>query len=383
MSRDTTFVVGTIVRAEYLNSDQEVDTGLTWGFALGQDGTSGLNTLIGGTDNAATLIIGGKRAWKTTPGTSVTPSGAAGTKSLWAITWGPPTPENPTGTGILPDFELVALEPSEIPEAPYYRKVGTTEWNGVSNRQVRLTNGVKATAFQHNSFVFRTVTDYVDANHALTLSGYTTQDDPNAHLFTVGVDDGVGGTDNRFWISSTGVTAYTPDDITNIVLRTNLRDGLIVSTDPDRFALRGTGLMEWSTGAALADTFLERSDVGTLKISGTTGADGTLDLTNVLNSTVIGDGWVNFESDINMYPGQVLRYDGEPFGSEHLADSANVAHLGDDPDGNPETFTGDKTFDGDNVFNGEVVFTNENTSIEISDGKRSKIATRAFTTFMM
>jgi hypothetical protein len=384
MSRDTTFVIGTIVRAEYLNADQEVDTGLTWGLRLAQDGVGGLVTRPAGTDQTSTAIIGGKRAWKNTDSDPATPTGAAGQRVLWATTWGPPTPTFPTGTGILPDYMLEVHDVGDVPLTPYYRILGTTEWNGTQNRQVRLTNGVEADAFQYNSFVLHTVTSAIDANNAMTLAAYTAQDDANAHLFTVGVDNGT-EVDRRYWISSRGVTAYTPVNMTDVILRTNVSDlgGIMVSTDPDTFSFTGYGLHAWGDGTFAQDTFLERSGVGTLKISGLPGADATLDLTHIQNSTALGNTWVNFLSDINMYPGQVLRYDGDPFGSIHLADAANVAHLGDDPYGNPETFIGDKTFDSDTVFNGEVVMTNDLSSIEISNGKRSRIATRAFTTFMM
>lgn len=369
MSVNTRFVIGTIVQAEYLNSDQEVDTGLTWGLNLQQGTTAGtLGSGVAGTDGRSSLIIGGQRTWRDATGVTVAGSGTTGTKSIWATTYvaDPPTSNIPPGANTLPDFNLEILDNTAVPEAQYQRKIGTGNWNGTEFNQVRLTNGVQADAYQFNSFLLKTVTDSDQSNSILTLSAWINQDSDTNLLLQVGVD---GTTDPtiRYGVTSTGISTYTPDTISNVILRTNIQTG----TSPDYFITRGTGAMEWGSGALVTDTFMQRTAPATLQII------NTLDTVYLQNSTANGGGYVNVNNDLNLAAGKILRYNGVPFGSDELADAADIVHID-----RTETITGNKTFSGTTTFTGETDFNADNNYIQLDTNGRSRIASRAFVTFM-
>lgn len=369
MSRDTSFTIGTIVQAEYLNSDQEVQTGLSWGLSLQQGTTAGsLKSSPTGTEGRSAAIIGGKRAWLDSTGTPAPGSGATGAKGIWATTYlaDPPSSNIPPGSTILPGFNIELTDGATVSDAQYARKVGTGNWSGTEFNQVQLLNGVQANALQYNSFVLRTVTDSDQSNNALTISSYTAQDSDTNLLLRIGMDSG-SDTLARYGVTSTGISTYYPDTISNIILRTNTQTG----TGGDYFVARGDGQLEWGAGVGATDTFALRNGPAVLQII------NTLDLVYLQNSTANGGGYVNSRNDFNLAAGKVLRYNGSPFDSDDLADGTDIVHID-----RTETLTGDKTLNGVTTFNGETDFNNDNNYVKLNANGRSRIATRAFVTFM-
>lgn len=331
MSKDTTFKRGTIVQADYLNDDQEVDTGLAWGVRLAQSGSATVETGIVGdpNDSQGPLIIGGRRVWKNGASNPAVASGAAGDREVFVS----------TTDALAPNYDVEVLPVGSLPATAYWRRLGTAYYDGVSVlRDLKLEHGVQAEANQFNQFTFQTISDH-NQDIALTVAGYQNQNSSFAKLISAGSDNGA-GYQERFTVRGDGRVVFTPSLETQDVFEARgTNDSL------SRFTMDATGQISWGTGALAHDTYLERTASGTLKVhDGTAGGDGVLDMVYLQNTDsggapYNGAGMVNVLDDLNLAAGQVYRIDGEQFDADMLADGADVAHLS-----RTQTFTGEKTF---------------------------------------
>jgi hypothetical protein len=329
MSRDTTYVIGTIVEAEWLNDLQDTQTGLMWGVKLTQPTANAVETAIAGTDSLSPIIIDGKRTWKSAASASAPGSGSAGSRYIWAS----------TNSGLEPDYIVEVLPTASVPVLPNYRKIGSATWNGTTTLyDIKLTNGVRADAAQENQFTFRSIADNV-SDVPLRLSGQANQFAGNSVLLSVGSDPGSGFIE-YLHLSAKGVAEFSP-----LLGTTSIIHSLVSGDSVPKFDVLGSGKIGWSSGSSVADVFLERTAAGTLFLSDLSGDEGRLDLTYLTNSTLSGSGYVNVEDDLNIGPGSVLRYNGVQFGSGQLLDSANIAHLS-----GTEAFTGLKSFSALSTF---------------------------------
>lgn len=337
MSQDKTFVHGTIVEADFLNTGQEVDTGLVWGMRLSQSVSGTVETDVVGDpyDTQAPLIVGGKRVWKNGASVAASPSGAAGAQDVFVST-----------TDLLaPDYTVEVLPTGNTPVAAYFRRIGTGDWDGVSVLDnLKLSHGVQAEADQFNQFTFQTISDST-ADVPLTIAGYNNQWTSSATLLSLGSDEGSGYTE-RMAVDGRGRVSLTGENDTDSVVEVGA-DGFAAT----HMYIDASGEIRWGDGTLAKDTVLERTASGTLKVhDDTAGGNGKLDTVALQNSDTGGATWngagmVNVLDDLNLASGQVFRIDGVQFNSSMLADAANVAHLA-----GTETFTGVKTFSVNQIF---------------------------------
>jgi len=336
MSKDQTFVVGTIVEAEWLNELQEVDTGLIWGLNLNQlsSNVDGIKTAVSGDsiDTRSSIIIGGQRRWVSSGVTAPDAGGVSGARKIVAWTDddddlnpGPGYPNNR-------DFNIEVIPVGNVASGTYSRTIGYADWNAGASTlyNIRLANGVQADATQYNAFTFQSIGAGND-DIPITISGKTTQDSDLAKMLSIGADDG-GGYNERLYVSGSGLVTAIPDDSADIILR--------ALTDPDannRFQVHGTGEICWGDGTAVVDVCLERNAAESLRLDGLTGA-GIFDVTYFQNSnlTQVPLGGVlganNFLGPVNFMDDVYL--------NGALIDLSNLAHLD-----LVETFTADHTFD--------------------------------------
>lgn len=355
MSKDTTFKRGTIVQADYLNDDQEVDTGLAWGVRLAQSGSATVETGIVGdpNDSQGPLIIGGRRVWKNGASNPATASGAAGDREVFVS----------TTDALVPNYDIEVLPVGSLPATAYWRRLGTATWDGTSVlNNIKLEHGVQAEANQFNQFTFQTISDH-NQDIAVTVAGYQNQNSSVAKLISAGSDDS-SGYKERFTVRGDGRVVFTPAAQTQAVLQAGgINDTL------HRFELTAEGALSWGDGALAHDTFVERTASGTLKVhDGAVGGDGVLDMVYLQNTDtggapVNGAGMVNVLDDLNLSVGHVFRIDGEQFDADMLADGADVAHLS-----RTQTFTGEKTFTNVTHFQNVV-------ELETANGYLSREAT--------
>lgn len=352
MSKDTTFVRGTIVQADYLNKDQEANTGLVWGVRLAQNSSNSVETNVVGdpTDSHGSMIVGGKVAYKNGASVAASASGSAGTRDIYAS----------STVSQLPDYSVEVLETSQTPASAYYRKIGSASWDGSVLSDITLENGVQADANQYNQFTFQTISNST-SDVALTLSGYSTQNNASSKLLSVGSDNG-GGYVERMSLRGNGQAAFQPASSTTSIL-TGQQYGDAVA----RYSVRADGQLGWGSGTLAQDVFLMRGSAGVLMVTdGTVGGNGIVDTVAIQNSKTggaayNGAGMVNVLDDLNIQTGSVLRYNGTQFGSSHLSDAATVAHLT-----GIETFTGAKTFSAVQTFTNNTVHSGANGYLERS-----------------
>lgn len=339
MSKDTTFVHGTIVRADYLNADQEANTGAIWSTRLAQNSSSSVETNIIGDpyDTQGPLIVGGKHAWKNGASTAASASGPAGDRNIWVK----------TNLTLLPDYQVEVMESGDVPSEPYYRKIGSGSWDGVSSlSNLKFENGVQADANQYNQFTLKTISSSSN-DVALTIEGYSSQE--TSTVARVGYDDS--GFQERLGIRGDGLLAWASKLPSSFIITAGQ------STDLNaRWTSTAAGELGWGDGTLSQDVFLSRTSAGVLKVSdGTSGGNGIFDLVALQNSDTggaayNGAGMINILDDLNIQDGNVLRYNGIQFDSSHLADASSLAHLT-----GTETFTGTKTFSVAQTFEDSII----------------------------
>lgn len=346
MSRETPFVLGTIVEAEWLNELQEAMTGATWGLKLIQNAGVPQSVMTGVAgdpiDSQATAIIGGQRRWLTGTSNSSSGAGASEEKEIRLYTDIDGGDELALSRG----FFLEVASPAAIPSGTYNRIIGYGDWDAGTTvlSNIRLANGVMADASQFNAFTFRTI-GRGEGDIPLRLYGYDTQATSDSKLFSVGVD--VASTYNeKMYISGAGTLGAIPDAASDLVFETGLG-----SDTYHRHVVHGDGEHCWGDGVTPRDICLSRgtSTSETLILEGATG-NGIFDTIYIQNSnntdgTLPGTlvGAVNI-FDLNVIGNSYL--DGDPI------DLSDLAHLT-----GTETFTGDKTFDLLTTSNGGFLVT--------------------------
>lgn len=336
MARDTTFVVGTIVEAEFLNELQEVMTGTTWGLRLNQPtgNVTGVQTEVSGDpdDSRSSIIIEGHRRWLS--GNSGTPAASGTSGSREIRVWS----DEDAGDDLLTsgrDYNIEIIPTSGTPSGTYSRVIGTADWDSPGGKlhNIKLTNGVQADAYQQNSFVFQSIgTDVGDI--PLTLKGRSTQNSNTSKMISIGADPG-SGYDEGLYITGKGRLSLTPSTGSDIIIH-SLPNG---DSQPT-FQISGDGALSWGSGSEAAKVFLEygTTTAETVKLSGLSG-NGILDTIYLQNSdTTNGSipntrvGAVNVLDNLNVI--------GDIYQNNVAVDLGNLAHLDE-----VETFTAAHTFD--------------------------------------
>lgn len=343
MSRETPFVLGTIVEAEWLNELQEVMTGATWGLRLAQNAGLPQSVMTGVTgdtvDSMSTAVIGGQRRWLTGSSNSSSGSGSSEEKEIRLYT----DIDSGDELALSRDFFLEVASPSAIPSGTYNRVIGYGDWDAGTTvlSNIRLANGVMADASQFNAFTFRTI-GRGEGDTPLRLYGYDTQATSTSRLFSAGVEV-TGNYNEKIYISGAGTIGAYPDAASDLVFETGLD-----SDTYSRHVVHGDGEHCWGDGATPLDICLSRgtSTSETLILEGATG-NGIFDTIYIQNSnntdgtlpgTVVGA--------VNIFDLNVI---GNSYHDGVIIDLDDLAHLT-----GAETFTGQKTFDQTIIANNGV-----------------------------
>ncbi len=320
MAKQTDFSPGTVVSDTFLDSQQEVLTGIMSGFKLSPGTASSQLKLeptipVSGAAFRGQLTAIDDTASMTAYGTATRESTAyaagAASVSVWAKT------SAAIQTGTPGEYQLVvsAARPSD-----FVRKVGeatASAGNVLSN--IRLTNGIYADADQYNNFTFRSVLN-VAGEIPLTLRGGSAQNSAASKMLSVGFDTaGVYG--EKWYVNALGQVVTTQAAVGDAHYR-----AFVASETYPRLSLTTKISLDDGTHAS-PDTVIERSVAATVKIT------DTLDVTSLKNTGTTPasfsggahSGSVNVDDDLNLATGKKYRIAGTQIASSDLSDYASLA----------------------------------------------------------
>lgn len=320
MAKETDFSHGTIVTDDFLDSQQEVLTGIMSGFKLSPGTASSQLKLeptipISGAAFRGQLTAindtGSMTAYSTGTRESTAYAAGAASVSVWAKT------SAAIQSGTAGEYQLVvsAARPSD-----FVRKVGeatASAGNVLSN--IRLTNGIYADADQYNNFTFRSVLNSA-GEIPLTLRGQSAQNTSGATLLSVGFDTaGVYG--EKWSVDALGAIRSTQATAAGVSYNGRVT-GLTypVLQLSDKVAFNDGTLVN-------PDVVLSRSAAATLKVT------DTLDVTGLKNTGTTPTGFsggglsgaVNVDDDLNLATGKKYRIAGAQISSADLSDVASLA----------------------------------------------------------
>jgi hypothetical protein len=164
VSKNIDFVdLTTPVPSDYLDDLQEGHTGSSWGVRLAVSG--GNSVVLSGdalTENQYSVRIGQKPRYGTSTVT-VAGGGGAGARDIYLTSANVDAPKAAA---------MAFFTPPATPATAFYRKVGELTWSGTAVTNLRLTNGVQASADQFNNFLFQPL---VNSSTPLTVKGLASQ----------------------------------------------------------------------------------------------------------------------------------------------------------------------------------------------------------------